>query len=328
MDVDRNALARIKDLLKSHHRGMNVTEISREMGMNRQSAAKYLEMMVMSGHVDVRAYGPSKVYFLSPRLPVSAMLSLSNNFILILDRNLNIINVNDRFLEFTGTSREDLIYKTIGKFAFPLEFEPPILPNITEALAGKEASLEALYRKDNKGIFFSIKFIPMVLDDGEKGITIIFEDITLRKQAEMNLERIVKERTAELEVANKALAANEEKYRRLVESVSDGVWEMDKDFRFTYMSPRIIDMIGFEPEYAIGKTPYDLMPPDEARRVKKIAGPVGQAHMPLLFLECKLLHKNGEHVFVEINGSPFFDAKGNFGGLRGVTRNVSHRLKK
>ena len=55
MDVDRNALARIKDLLKGRPRGMNVTEISREMGMNRQSAAKYLEMMVMSGHVDVRA---------------------------------------------------------------------------------------------------------------------------------------------------------------------------------------------------------------------------------------------------------------------------------
>ena len=255
------------------------------------------------------------------------MLSLSNNFILILDRNLNIINVNDRFLEFTGTSREDLIYKTIGKFAFPLEFEPSILPNVTEALAGKEASVEALYRKDNGGIYFSIKFIPMVLDDGEKGITIIFEDITLRKHAEMELERIVKERTAEIEVADKALAANEEKYRKLVENVSDAVWEMDKDFRFTYMSPRIIDTIGFGPEYAIGKTSYDLMPPDEARRVRQIAGPVGKAHTPLLFLECMLLHKNGDHVLVEINGSPFFDAKGNFGGFRGVTRNVSHRMK-
>ena len=458
MDVDRKALLRIKGFLKSNPRGMNVTEISREIGMNRQSVAKYMEMMVMSGHVDVRTFGPSKVYYLSQRLPISAMLSLSNDLILILDRNLSIANVNDRFLEFTGSSREDLVYRNIGKFAFPLEFEPPILPNITGALGGKETSLEALYRKDNEDIFFNIKFIPMVLDDGEKGVTIIFEDITARKHSEMELERRVKERTAELEAANralsesqltlstlisnlpgmvyrcgaseeyiieyvsdgcieltgyspsyflgkplsqyidslhpddrhtsmkakrlaleekrpfnikyrivdasgsekwmweqgrgvfshdgkleniqgvilditdsvrteKALAASEEKYRSLVESVSDGVWELDTGFRFTYISPRIYDMTGFSQEYAIGKTPFDLMPEDEARRMRQIVGTTGKLQTPFLFIECMLQHKNGGLVPVEINGTPIFDGEGSFKGFRGVTRNVSQRRK-
>jgi len=53
----------------------------------------------------------------------------------------------------------------------------------------------------------------------------------------------------------------------LVEVTSDWIWAVDKDAVYTYSSPKIRDLLGYEPEEIIGKTPFDLMPADEAERV-------------------------------------------------------------
>ena len=145
MDIDREGLSRIKELLKNNPRGMNVTEIAREIGMNRLSVAKYLEMLVISGHIDVKAFGPSKVYFLSQRLPISAMLSLSSDFIVILDKDLRIIHVNDKFLEFTNYKRSDIIFQKLDKLSFPIEFRPSLIPSVTAALNGKNYHVGSVF---------------------------------------------------------------------------------------------------------------------------------------------------------------------------------------
>ncbi len=49
--------------------------------------------------------------------------------------------------------------------------------------------------------------------------------------------------------------------------VSDWIWEADKNSVYTYSSPKILDILGYTPEEIIGKTPFDLMPAEEAKRV-------------------------------------------------------------
>lgn len=167
---------------------MNITEIARKTGINRISTAKYLEMLVISGHIDVKTFGPSKVYFLSERLPISAMLSLSSDFIIILDKDLRIINVNDNFLHFTDLMRSDVLNKKIDSLSFPIKFDPPITANVVAAMEGKELSVEASYKNSGQELFFSIKFIPLVFDDGQKGVIILLEDITERKRTELDIK--------------------------------------------------------------------------------------------------------------------------------------------
>jgi PAS domain-containing protein len=79
----------------------------------------------------------------------------------------------------------------------------------------------------------------------------------LRKINE-NLESLVRERTEELFIINKnlkqeiaeriradeLLQESKLKYQNLVESTSDWVWEVDKEGRYTYVSPRIRDLLG------------------------------------------------------------------------------------
>ncbi len=340
MEISRETFARIREALKANPRGMNVTEVSRELGMNRLTAAKYLDMLVVSGQADVRKFGPSKVYYPSSRLPVSAMLSLSSDFVVILDSRLRVINANDGFLEFFGISRDDILYRGIKDFLYSLKFRPPILPNIENALSGRESVVEARYSR--KELYYAVKFIPMVLDDGEKGVTVFFVDITGRKRAEEALRKAheeldsrVKERTRELaeeverrKKSEEALRASEEKYRTLVEKIEDGVWEIDRGLRFTYMSPRMYDILGYRPEEVIGKTPFELMPPGERERVRELSRRMVDLDGMFKLLECELQHRDGRRVFVEITGTPILDASGIKQGYRGVTRDVTCRKNK
>ncbi len=244
MEFAKKELAEIKELLRKNPRGMNVTEIAKELGLNRVTAAKYLDMLVLTGYVDLKEWGPSKVYFLSQRMPISAMLSLSSDFIIVLDKNLNIINVNDRFLEFAGMSREEILYKQIQIFAFPSTFKPSFIPRIKEAIEGKECVVETQYERNGIINYFNVKLIPIVFDEGEKGVTILIEDITDRKRIEH------------------AIRESEEKFRSVIEQSLDGIMLIDHDGTVIECSKGVEAITGIKSDSTIGKKVWetDLIP--------------------------------------------------------------------
>ena len=124
-----------------------------------------------------------------------------------------------------------------------------------------------------------------------------------------------------------ALRESGERYRTLLESVSDWVWEVDENVVYTFVSPKIRDLLGYEPGEVLGKTPFDLMPPDEALRVKEVYGRYAARREPFPAIENTNLHKGGHLVVLETSGAPFFDADGMFRGYRGVDREIGARKR-
>ena len=57
-----------------------------------------------------------------------------------------------------------------------------------------------------------------------------------------------------------------DRFRKMVEDSQDWFWEFDENADFTYVSPRIRDLLGYEPEELIGRNAFDLMTADEATR--------------------------------------------------------------
>jgi PAS domain S-box-containing protein len=125
--------------------------------------------------------------------------------------------------------------------------------------------------------------------------------------------------------ADDLLVESNLKYQNLIETTSDWVWEVDADGRYTYVSPRIKDLLGYEPEEVLNKTPFDLMTPEEAKRVKKIFASAVADYKPISILENTNLHKDGHQVILETSGIPFFDASGGFSGYRGIDRDITKR---
>jgi len=121
------------------------------------------------------------------------------------------------------------------------------------------------------------------------------------------------------------LRKSEEKFRNLVESVSDWIWETDADLRYTYASPQIRAILGYTPEEIIGKTPFELMPPEDAEKVDIEIQRIRAMKRPFRNLENWNRHKNGSLVLLETSGVPLVDGEGRLIGYRGVDRDITER---
>ena len=141
------------------------------------------------------------------------------------------------------------------------------------------------------------------------GVILHVELTTDRKQAEVKLRE------------------NEERFRSLVETTDDFVWEVDTEFRYTYASPQIRAILGYEPGELIGRTPWSLMPPEEARRVSAEIGEMVAERRPFRAIANDNRHLDGSLVTLETSGVSFFDSDGTWCGYRGIDRDISERRR-
>lgn len=240
MDANRKELSDIKDVLKDCPRGMTVTEISKAVGMNRHSVAKYLEVLVASGHVDMRSFGPSKVYYLSQRVPLSAMLSFSSDLIAIIDSDLLIRNANDKFLEAMGMAREKAINRNIENFINCMPISRNVLDYIRESLDGKELMLDTSYRHGEEDVYHTVKFIPTIFDDGGKGVTLIMSDVSDRRRIE------------------NAIRDSERKFRDLIRQSTDGITLCDEKGAVIEYNESMSLLTNISRENVIGRNAWEL----------------------------------------------------------------------
>jgi len=178
-------VSRIKEVLKDQPLGMNIKEIAGVLGMSRNSVAKYLEVMTASGHLEVRQIGNAKLYYLSHRIPARNLLNLSHEMIVVLDRDLRIVKANDSFVSFIGSTRDSLFGQKPSGLAIPLlsaaeESELSGLQN-----GGPSWKKQIRVVRDAQESFFDARFISTAFESGDYGITVMLEDVTERKSAEV-----------------------------------------------------------------------------------------------------------------------------------------------
>ncbi len=144
----------------------------------------------------------------------------------------------------------------------------------------------------------------------------------------LNMTQLISEITLqklEQEQSNKALIKSEERLRTVISSSADWVWEVDKDGKYIYSSQKSIDFFGISEEEIIGKTPFDLMPEDEAKRVAPIFTEIAAKKQPVKDLENWSIGKNGELICLLTNGLPILNNKGELVGYRGIDKNITQR---
>lgn len=122
-----------------------------------------------------------------------------------------------------------------------------------------------------------------------------------------------------------ALRESEERYWKLIEQTNDWVWEIDRDGCFTYVSPKVKEITGYEPDELISKTILDIMLPEEAIRVSRVMHPIVSAQKPFKRIEKMIIHKDRHEVILEVSGTPMYDLQGYFKGYLGVVEDITQR---
>jgi PAS domain S-box-containing protein len=128
-------------------------------------------------------------------------------------------------------------------------------------------------------------------------------------------------------LAEEALRESESKYRDLVETSNDWVWEIDPEGYYTYASPKVKNLFGYTPEEVIGKTPFDLMFEEDIERITEFFKDMTKKQAPFTIPENRYIHKDGSLLVLEISGVPIFDSKGILAGWRGLVHDITERKR-
>lgn len=284
---------------------MTVSDIAREIHINRNSVAKYLDILLISGHVEMVTFGPAKVFFPSARVPLTALLNFTHEYIVLLNRELKFLQVSENLLRFIETQRSEIIGKPIHSFAVSFFQIPELAQNAQKALEGTELSIEKRYIEKNHALYLRIKHIPTTFDDGEPGVTLVIEDITDRKQTEEKMRRTIQE------------------WETTFNSISDMVFIQDKNFVILRANRAFALFLNSTPEACVGKKLYQLLSGLDTSQTPDPSSEVQQTKKPITieFYE-PVLNK-----YLEIYALPLLADDGEVIGSVHIMRNITERMK-
>lgn len=168
----------------------------------------------------------------------------------------------------------------------------------------------------------SIRHLAITGEDGELTGILSFSDFLRGIQYNyfQRLEESQERRT-------KSLRESEERFRNLVEQTSDWVWEINSDFIYTYVNPKVYDILGYEPDEILGKSLFEFMPPEEAIQVAGVLQAIAKLKNPFSNFKNTNVHKSGQRIVLETSGVPTFSKDKEFLGYRGISRNITERIR-
>jgi PAS domain S-box-containing protein len=246
---------------------------------------------------------------ITPAVAAENIISAMDELLILLNQEGNILTVNKATLNSLQYKLEELEGKSVTILFQEDAFKKNLLDKITKE--------EVIKNHDSSFITKNGKKVPIIysssLVKNEHGIIIgtvfIARDITEHKQAEEILKK------------------SEEKFRNLVETTYDIIWETNEQRLYTYVSPQIKKVLGYNQEEIIGRSPFDFMPADEAEKIKKRSDELVLSKKSFDGLISINLHKDGHLVVLETSGVPILDTNNNLLGYRGIDRDISERKK-
>ncbi len=121
------------------------------------------------------------------------------------------------------------------------------------------------------------------------------------------------------------LAKSEKRYRDLIDTLNEGVWEADKDMINTYVNPKMADMLGYRLQEMVGKSVHDFIDKTDFPTMEKISENrrKGIAEQ----YEFRLKRKDGSLVPVQLGVRPLQDELGRFSGSLAGVQDISLQKK-
>ena len=304
--LDQAIVDSIKWNLRSHKRGMTISDLALKIKLNRNLVAKYLDMLLISGQVEMQVMGAAKVYFLSHRVPISAMLEFSSDYVIVLDAEQKIIQVNERVLALLSEKRETLVGKTIS------ECNNPFLNNFTKNKFPKDlhniedSITETKCILNGNLIYFRVKQVPTAFENGNQGWTLIIEDITASKTYE------------------EALQMNEARYRGIVEDQTEFITRFRPDGTLIFVNNSYARYLGKKSSEILGQyhipgiCDKDQIVVNEA--VRSLC-----AENPLVSIECRIVDQSCQQRWNVWTIRALFNDEGYLHEYQGVGRDTTEK---
>ncbi len=247
-------------------------------------------------------------------------LDIAGTMLAVIDADEKVSMINNKGCEILGYSEEEINGQNWFDILVPERHREEVRGVFRQLLAGEVKPVEYYENPllNKNGEERSIAFHNTVLDEGGDICAVLFsgEDITERKQAE------------------EALRESEERYHMIADRVSDIIWIMDMNLRYTYLSPSATQGRGYSVEELMAQNIEDALTPaslDVARAafgeelaLEKMAGKDPDRSRTL---ELEFTCKDGSTRWGEVTVTFLHDANGQPTGILGVTRDITDRKR-
>lgn len=241
------------------------------------------------------------------RLRHSAIVESSDDAIIGVDMNGAVTDWNKGAERLFGYSAQEAIGGNIS-FLSPADLAAPraaILQRVLNGEVLRHYETRSL-RKDGTLVEISLTVSPIVDAEGRiVGASGIVRDITERKRAEA------------------AIRESEVRYRRIVETTSEGVWLLDSKLHNSYVNQQMAKMLGYEPEEMVGRSVFDFYFPEDVERKKQLLRRRQQGVREQL--EERLRRRDGSELWVRMAAAPVFKGNGEFDGALAMVCDITER---
>ncbi len=225
-----------------------------------------------------------------------------------------LIDANRSALEFIAVDASGVLGKPFWETSWwthDKQQQDRLRKDIKRAAAGEFVKFESYHPGPDGEIRYIDGSLKPIRDEHGEVVYIVPEgrDITEYIRAERNLRE------------------SEERFRSLVETSSDWIWEIDQNGVYTYVSPKCEEFLGYTPDEVIGVSIFEMLSPKEKQRFGDMFRDHVRDRKSVTNIENVRIHKGGHKVIFETSGEPILDGNGDLVGFRGVSRDITERKR-
>jgi len=118
------------------------------------------------------------------------------------------------------------------------------------------------------------------------------------------------------------------RYKQLVESSMDWIWETNRDGNITYSSEQCYTLLGYQPQEMLGKPIFSFLNAATSEQEEKNIMLYMKNSSNINNLEVHFQTKNGNPKLVMMNGQVFYAKDDKIAGYRGINRDITQQKQR
>jgi PAS domain S-box-containing protein len=129
----------------------------------------------------------------------------------------------------------------------------------------------------------------------------------------------------EREKFQQSLKESENKYRTLIETLQEGIWQINEEGNTTFVNKKMADILGYLPEEMMGRHLFSFMDEHGKNIATKLLenrkSGIHEQH------DFEFIKKSGQRTYLLLETVPLYDDKGNYAGSLAAAIDISERKK-
>jgi len=306
MEEFRADILRIRELLASNKDGMSITELSGSLNINRNTAAKYMDILQIQGTVDGRKRGTSKVFYLTERIPALSLKKVCSRPFFVIDIDGMIIDVNQEFCTLTGMGADQLVRHPIDIVPVHILEGGSTGTVIKTVMKGTEQRIRAQVRQGDRIIPVTLIMVPVVFQDGKPGVSVITDTdlpISDNKRKEV--------------VSDDTLALLDDEMEYVVRRTAEGIT--------LYVNETYCRAVGKTREELVGRPFKPLVSPEDTERIQAHLAGLSMKY-PVGTIEYKAVMANGELRYQRWQDRALFNSHGELETINSFGIDISEQV--